>query len=342
VPAWEQGSFFPMITGTRGEAGPGFDRGRFFGSGRQALIALVLLGKRKLGWERLLLPTYYCPEVVEDLSAVIRVQRYPANPFTHSIEVQTAPNDVTLVMSYFGEEPPALNVGTCIVDATHDPIAPWLQNYPAAYVVASLRKTLPLPDGGVVWSPTEQILPPSGAVDGRHLARTSQVAAAMSMKANYLAGERVDKDDYLSLFRDAEKGLCGTRPTKMSSLSHTKMRTFPVHEWRTRRLENIAYAHRSLAELEWLAIIPSTFGVVLRCRSHSLRESLRKGLLDHKVYPAVLWTLDRPATPHADLGFSREMLFLHADFRWTIEDMRTVVDLVLRSAETVFARRQSD
>ena len=46
-----------------------------------------------------------------------------------------------------------------IEDHTHDPFSTWAQQSTAHYAMASLRKTLPIPDGAILWSPQKMSLP---------------------------------------------------------------------------------------------------------------------------------------------------------------------------------------
>jgi len=75
--------------------------------------------------------------------------------------------------------------------------------------------------------------------------------------------------------------------------------------------------------------------VVLRCTSHRVREHLRRSLIAERVYPAVLWDLEGSESPDAHLQLSRQVLVLHADFRWAPEDMRRVAALVRKACAEI-------
>jgi hypothetical protein len=330
-PRWEMGSSFPLITGDEAVHEHPFGAGRYFGSGRQALAALVRHGMQEHGWETLHVPTYYCPEVVRDLSRVTNVRRYWASPEGDVSEPAAGKRDAVLLMSYFGEPPASVGheAGARIVDATHDPLAAWLDGLDADYVVASLRKTAPLPDGGVVWSPRGGPLPTAEPAGDRQLAGTGNMLSAMSLKSAYLAGKAIDKKAYLELFKLADQYICGTEPGEMSSFSRAVLPTFPLGQWRRRRLDNIDAATAALVDLSHVEVLSSTFGVVLRFRSNALQEMVRSALIDQSVFPAVLWDLSDDDVPEAHAELSRRMLFLHADFRWTRADMDKVTSMVL-------------
>ena len=75
--------------------------------------------------------------------------------------------DIILVCNHFGISEQSLfdslidSPSLIIEDHTHDPWSPWSFGSRASYCFSSLRKTLPLPDGSVIWSPSSfRFLPP--------------------------------------------------------------------------------------------------------------------------------------------------------------------------------------
>jgi len=319
---WESGSAFPLVLG--GEHRRPFDGGRFFGSGRQALAALLAHGRDASGWTAVHLPTYYCPEVVDDVAAVLDVKRYAASPDGDLAEPAPGDTEVVVAVSYFGQPPavPRSRGRALIVDATHDPVAPWLSTVGAEVAFASLRKTLPLPDGGVLWSPARQPLPAPAPATERHLAGVGQILAAMALKAAYLDRGTGDKQTYLDLYAAGEACFRQCAPGEMSAYSRAALRTFPIDRWRARRIANIATLTAALSGLD---LIPSTFGVVLRFPSAEVRDLVRAGLLARRIYPAVLWDV---AEPEHDRELAGRLLFLHADFRSGPADLQRVARAV--------------
>jgi hypothetical protein len=272
------------------------------------------------------LPTYYCPEVVEHVRATLPVRRFAASPVDGAAP-RARTGEVVVVPAFFGQPPQWLADvrSATIVDATHDPFAPWLADLDVDYVASSLRKCLPLPDGGVVWSPRTRPLPTEPAPGAAHDAAVGLTLSAMALKAAYLDGLTVDKGVYLDMFRRAEAVLGATRPTAISEFSREALRSFPVDSWRHRRIANIAVLAR---ELVGLRTIPSTFGAVLLLDSQTQRNLVRRELISRSVYPAVLWDLGDTVARQSDRDLSATILVLHADFRYDVEDMRRVGRLV--------------
>lgn len=335
VRRWEVGSTFALTlpNGMGPRTPPGVARAnlpdplRLYGSGRQALIALLRFGRAEHGWTAVHLPTYYCPEVVDSIGQLLPVRRYDGGP-TGPIRLPAAgPSDAVVAVSYFGA-PPALpeSAAAVLVDATHDPLAPWPGTARADYVFASLRKTLPLPDGGALWSTTGRPLPPAVPPSDAHLACVEKILSAMCLKAAYLAGASLDKDGFRALFVAGEDGL---RTGEVSGISEYSAQVFPALPARDLRRSRIRNSVRLAAALRGtLTVHAHPFGAVLECDSYGQREAVRRGLIARNVYPAVLWSLCPGEVSGRQLDFSRRMLFLPTDFRYDERDMRRVAALV--------------
>ncbi|SCG60911.1 hypothetical protein [Micromonospora halophytica] len=331
---WEVGSSFPLWTG----AGAGWTDDprpmRLYGNGRQALAALLRFGHEVHGWDRVHVPAYYCPPVVRALSTVVPVSRYEAGPHGPVVRPDPGPGEVVLAVSFFGR-PPVLPVGPgagLIVDATHDPLAPWLPDLCPDFVVAALRKTLPVPDGGALWSPRGRGLPPQPLEDDRHLAAVATIVSAMAMKSAYLAhaGGAAEKERYLARYAAGEKELGRSRPCAASPHTRYLLDRLPVHDMRRKRLRNTEVLARGLTGIAGVTVSADPYGVILLFDSAQRREAVRRGLLSARIYPAVLWPMDDADAPERFVAYSRRMLHLHTDFRWGPEDMTRVAAAVRR------------
>ncbi|MEE6259050.1 hypothetical protein [Plantactinospora sonchi] len=330
---WEVGSAFPLVVPAGGGWAGLAESVRLYGSGRQALVALLEYGRHEYGWSAVHLPEYYCPEVADDVAAVLPVHRYDAGPAGGGEPPRVGPGEALVLVSYFGTPPvrpptPAPTGAAVIVDATHDPLAPWLSHLGADYVFASLRKTLPLPDGGALWSTVDRPLPPAPAPsDGQRLA-AGTILAAMCLKTAYLGGAGLAKEPYLAGYVDGERRLRAAEVSAVSDFTATLLPALPVDELRVRRITNATVLADRLATLAGVTARAYPFGVVLECESHQRREELRRGLISRAVYPAVLWTLRPGEVGPRHLDYSERMLMLHTDARWTERDMTRVAALV--------------
>lgn len=145
-----------------------FPTANYYVKGRQALIHLY----KSQGWQRLWIPEYYCYEVIESLKqAGLDLCFYVDYPGcaddgkTLESIIKNGlfrPCDAVLRVNYFGtrsyRSPENLPVAV-VEDHTHDLIGEWALSSQADWCIASLHKTLPIPDGGILWSPVGLCLP---------------------------------------------------------------------------------------------------------------------------------------------------------------------------------------
>ncbi|MCW3839610.1 hypothetical protein ONA70_05820 [Micromonospora yasonensis] len=334
---WEVGSWFPLWHG----GGPGWtdapDPLRLYGSGRQALVALLRFGRETHGWRRVHVPAYYCPPVATALAEVLPVSAYDAGPGTGGQRPEPAADEVVLSVSYFGDAPlaPVRRGAGLIVDATHDPAAGRYGEPEPDWVFASLRKTLPLPDGGAVWSPRGHPLPPEAPTTVAQRAAVCGILSAMALKADYLAGAGGDsvKAAYLALHAAGEAELESAPVGGPSEYTRHLLASAPIHEWRQRRHGNAQLLVASLGSLPAVAVTAHRYGVVLWFDSAARRDITRRTLIGQRVYPAVLWPMAAGAAPEHLRDRADRMLFLHTDHRWDADDMRRVARIVRASVD---------
>ncbi len=367
---WEYGSWFPLLplpTTTPGrsarerrdEPAPPWNQARLYGSGRHALRALLTFGRQQYGWQRLHVPAYFCPDVVDALTDLLPVQRYDAGPFGPSGQPDAGPADVVLTPSYFGDPPqlPA-TAGMLITDVTHDPSDPWSGTAPvdrspvgggpqpatvrADYAVASLRKTLPVPDGGALWAADGRPLPPAAPQTAEHLATAGRMLTAMCLKAAYLAGAPVAKQDYLALGAAAEAAFRSTTISGISDYTRAALAILPAGRLRRRRIEHATMLAADLTGLDRIRVHHRPFGVLLEFDSHRRRDTVRNILARQNVYTAVLWTLRPPDVPPHQLDLSQRLLHLHTDARWSAADLHRVACLVREACAACPSARTPD
>lgn len=330
------------------EGNPWPSEARFFGCGRDALRALVASGQATRGWRRLWVPSYFCQQVVESLlSTGISIRLYPDCPGTRGLElhgVDLAPGDVLLSVNLFGLRgkpacdgaPPGAEV---IEDHTHDPWSDWARHSSADWCVASLRKTLPVPDGAVLWSPRRHALPQPAAVttDLRHASLAK--FTAMVLKGLYLRGHAIEKAAFRELATDGEEALSLRAISGMSPWAGGLLATFPINAWRERRRRNHQALTEALSRLPWIDVLQAeaeagaiAFSGILIFDTQARRERVRQRLIAASIYPAILWPLGAPAMegiPDAHRDLSARMLSIPCDMRYVESDM----DRLARSVE---------
>ncbi len=339
---WEHGSDFayPELAPDAPPADWLPPRATYWHSGRHALRALV----RALRPSRVLFPSYYCQDVL-DAADGVEVRAYDDGP--EDTRVDTAaldlrPGDVLVVTNTFGlrtaspvEQVPS---GVVVVeDHTHDPMSVWARSSTAHFAFASLRKWLPLPDGGVSWSPRGDTPPEPPAFDPERHARSASVTldrlTGMLLKQRYLAGEPISKDAFRARAIAGEAAMGRGDPAPMSPVSRALLDVLPAPAWRAARASNHDVFASALGELPGARLLTSSAGgrapyaAVLCFDDPTKRDAVRSRLVTEHIYPAVLWPIDAsraPGIPAAHAELSRRILCLHCDHRYGPSDMERV------------------
>lgn len=349
APPWELGSEFHLRVAHAGDARPPpwEGQGLLVGCGRDALRLLLEHGQRERGWRRLWVPSYFCPEVVAAARETgLAVSAYGCLPLglpppAACDPPRAGPGDVVLQVNYFGLEARGVAAGALelagaerIEDHTHDPCSPWARRSRADFCLASLRKTLPLPDGGALWSPAGHALPAAPPLRARHRAAAARKLVAMALKARYLEGRAVPKAVFRRLAAQAESALGVGPASAISAEARALLGGFPVERWRARRRDNHRLVTAALADVPGLRVAQPADGergcpssAMLVFASGALRDAVRAALLEAGVYPAILWPAQQGAVERA---LSARLLSLPCDMRYGARD-------VLRAAEHVRA-----
>jgi hypothetical protein len=338
---WEQGSDFHLSL-EAGEASYPWTSvpHSLWGSGRDALRALLAWGAEAHGWRRLLVPSYFCQPVVVAIQREIEVSVYEHGPTSPArARIEPGPGDVVLVVALFGMSPAPLASGgaALIVDFSHDPIGPDAARSTADYAIASLRKTLPLPDGGVLWSPRGLSLPAERSVTPDHASAVLDRLSAMTLKQHYLTGQAVDRAEIRRLSMRGEDAIGQGDISGISAFSRSRLLTLPVASWRAARALNLAAFREAVGELPDVQLMDAPFAATLIFTEPDARDRVRDALIAARIYPAVLWSLDEPAVggiPAADVDLAHRILSIHCDYRYTQSDMVRVAEVIRTVAGT--------
>lgn len=334
---WEHGSMFhlSLATGTLEQPWREFPH-RFFGSGRDALRSLAAWGVAAGMWRRVVIPSYYCQDVLDPMRDELDVATYahaPTMPSTDTLWAKS--NDLILIAALFGANPApaAISAGHVAEDHTHDPVGPAAWGSTAPYAFASLRKTLPLPDGGVLWSPLGLDLPPQVALTPAHDRATRQRLRAMTLKRHYLAGADVTKDQFRELAISAESRLGTGEVSGISSYSAARLSTLPGTRWRDLRRRNLQAFRDELGDVRGLTFLDASFAATMLFDSSAERDRVRSQLARSRVYATVYWPLvgTKGDIPEGHVELSRRTLSIHCDHRYAVDDMHRAAELLRRA-----------
>ncbi|MBA2633522.1 MAG: DegT/DnrJ/EryC1/StrS aminotransferase family protein [Chloroflexi bacterium] len=328
---------------TEGDPLPWPDDAPIFATGRGIIAALAPPeGARP----RLHLPSYFCHDVAVGASAQFDLALYRHLPGRGGPDLDTLttrPGDWVLAANLFGAEDGAAWVSwrrnrdvILIEDHTHDPLSAWARGTAADYAFASLRKTLPIPDGAVLWSPAGLGLPPAGDPAAGATAKLE----AMLLKRAYLRGAPIPRDSYRALQIAGERQFETDRGGRASVLATELLHRVRPWAWRTRRKRNVRHFLRRLEADPPAGIAPlfatwpaggAPFAAILVCADGALRESLRRFLIKRSIFAAVHWPIPAGSDPlDTEAGeLSSRLLTVPLDQRYGPEDVDRMVETVL-------------
>ena len=294
---------------------------------------------------KLHLPTYYCMEVAEKMARVFDVCWYrdlPTEAAPDFNSLRPSPGDLVLAVNLFGiKEGKAWQDWLTqhqdmilIEDHSHDPFSLWAQQTTAHYAIASLRKTLPIPDGGMIWSGQNMELPRPNQSESPAAA---QKLTAMLLKRSYLMGANISKDSYRNLQLEGEHELINDGEHTISTLTKNVLLSLKISEMRQQRAANI----RNILDLivkekndYWEPIFTDwkpgsvPFNSILLCKNTQVRQELRRFLISENIFASVHWPQPPDQLSGNDpLAFdlSNRLLTIPADHRYSYNDIERVV-----------------
>lgn len=303
--------------------------------GRHALVDL--LRNLPVRSRRLWLPSYFCHDVTDYWRSFCPIVVYaddPRWPEPNWSTLQPAKNDVVLAVNFFGVragEPwkDWREKHDCILleDHSHDPVSGWARSSQADYAFSSMRKTMPVPDGAILWSPRRNRLPIMVDTD---LSGSGLKLAAMIWKRDYLDGNTIaaTKSVYRQWQRAGEDAFDNSmKVSSASPYSQQYLASGVPVKWRRQRAANVRRLFRhwqiSCGFEPMFTSWPSEsipLAAVFRFASQMARDSARRRLEEANVYCPVHW----PAPGYCDATvreLAATILTIPADHRYKNSDM---------------------
>lgn len=318
-----------------------FSNATFLADGRQCLILVI----RQEGWKRLWVPEYFCYEVLDSIVKYTGIQLffYKDYPGMGSYEfLKQLPfekGDALLKMNYFGlSECHKESISVPIIeDHSHDLLNRSALYSDADWCIASLRKTLPIAEGGMIWSPKGAKI----SEDIKPLLVNEELATkrwnAMDLKADYLSslkaggGDMKLKDIFRKLYIDTEETLPDLEVSALDNRSADTLCKLDINAWYNQKKKNwkrlTTLLDKGLNYLEPINEFCTPFSVVLKLDDVVKREKLRIGLIQKAVYPAVLWRVPETCSEEVRI-MSDCLLSLHCDGRYSEEDMEELACII--------------
>ncbi len=306
---------------------------RLYACGRHALGALIQYN----GWKRIWVPAYFCYEVIEYIEAlnieVILYNDFPGNKdiLFNISQLPFEDGDVLLRVNYFGLDKveSKLNISIPIIeDHTLGLNSEWMLKSTADWCVASLRKSLPIAVGGVLWSPKNHLLPSSIEATAELKGLVSKRYEAMKLKADYLNDRFHQKGLFRSLYIETEQQIESLGLSGLDLKTLYILEQLDLQKWLNVKKTNWQIAFDLLEKYNILYVgdvehrMP--FSVVVKCNSQEERDNLKKHLVQRNIYPAILWVMPASSDFSDACDFSNRMLSIHCDARYGEVDIKYI------------------
>lgn len=305
---------------------------RLYANGRQALLALLLSHK----WKRIWIPVYYCYDIIAAIKkSEIEIIYYDDAPWRDDEKIVSnlffQGGDVLLRVNYFGirsyRNAKIINIPV-IEDHTNDLLSNWANNSNANYCFASLRKTLPVPEGGVLWSPLNEKLPKQICSTLHNDNLVNKRLVAMLLKREYLEDKIIDKSLFRNLYTETEGAFDSLAISGMSDVNRILLQNQNVsclYEMKKKNwLQLKSLLDNKISILNVEDIVSSTpFSLVLVFDNEDKRLNIRNKLIEKKVYAAILWPI-----PNLAIQFEKHLLSVHCDARYSTVDIIKLAKII--------------
>ena len=306
---------------------------QYYANGRHAIQALIRYKLFSQKWKRIWLPEYFCYQVVDAIKQTgICTMFYADHPLLVNDDAIIAQlpfenGDVLLRMNYFGLRSWRDNTEIpieVIEDHSHDFLSSWAFHSNADYCIVSLRKTLPLTEGGILWSPLAKDLPFELLSTETNEMLSSERLNAMLLKKMYLEKKFEDKDYFRKKYIDTEQRLDCLALSGISSIDSYLLKHIDVEFVYQKKRKNWRLL-TSLLKKEIEYLLPENlerstpFSLIMNFDSDEKRERFRSLLIKNQIYPALLWVIP---DGHKNVNDKlHSLLSIHCDVRYLDRDI---------------------
>jgi hypothetical protein len=314
---------------------------KFFATGRDCILSVL----RSNNVKTIHVPDYFCPNVITWLQSTgLNVVLYLDGPHCLSPAINMSTIKEThavLAVNFFGVKDGDFwktfqtkrKKILLIEDHTHDPFSTWASSSRADFAFVSARKTLPIPDGAVLWSPQKHTLPNKPTVND--WTGSAYKLAAMTLKKDYLDSNIHQlKDTYRDFQLRGEQILDESINLSISPWSEFILKNgYPII-WRrqrgvnTKNLLELVGSQKTIKPLfsEWTNS-SCPIGAVFIFANKFLRDDCRKHLIKNRIYPAVHWQAPLQSS-RATRDFSERILTIPTDHRYRAADMTRISSII--------------
>lgn len=311
----------------------------YFNTGRATIEALLSYLKQQ-GYNKVWLPSYNCSSVYDAAKrAEADIASYTVDKellIDNSIFELLKKGDVLYLVNFFGRIEKdatykaiknAQKGGVIVIEDLSLSLLSEGENVGIGdYVIGSVRKWLPIPDGGFIASKKEipQFMKATAANDYTLYYFTAQV-----MKNLYLQDSSLDKQVFLNLSNKGMAALFSDYTIReISEVSNKVINSTNLKEVALRRIQNYNYLYECLHDIKEIKLMvePSMENVALGmviCVEE--RDALFGYLIKNGIYCNIHWRENESTVQFEDSRYlSQHCLTLPCDQRYGIEQMNYI------------------
>lgn len=311
-------------------------------SGRDTLKAIAREYKSRVAF----LPALACDSMVHPFELYgHQIQYYRLNE-DYSIDLDSInlgdQNCLFLYADYFGRQAISdeclerlREQGNIIFieDRTHNLIWDRHYSFQPDYIMASLRKWIPVPDGGLLWGEITKPL-------GKDTTFSNTRLKAQCMRHEFLAyGDEKIKTVYRKIFSTVSDLMDDDEPSPMSAYAYTLAKNTNWDKVRSTRRENAEVLISILSTSYHISVIQRETGMSDLYVPFTVpnRNEVQKRLSAEGIFNTIIWPLvEEQKELCAVAKFTEEnMLAAPCDQRYSKDDMKTVGNEIVRIVEDV-------
>lgn len=317
----------------------------YFNTGRAAIEALLVYLKEQ-GKKRVWLPGYDCSSVLDSAKrAGIDIELYEVDRELNvdsSVFGKLQCGDILYLVNFFGK-PESQNTLDLVRDAqkkdvviVEDLTLGLLSKGEKVgfgdYVIGSVRKWLPITDGGFVASLKSL---PEFKKEQASNDYTFYYFAAQIMKDSYLKDTSLDKQQFLDISNEGMKALFSDYTIReMSSVAKKVTDATDLNKVASKRYDNYEYLYQLLSDISELKLMVTPvegmvpLGMVI-CAGD--RDDLFKFLIQNNIYCNIHWRENESTKLFEDADYlSKHCLTIPCDQRYNHEHMDYIYNTIKR------------
>ena len=220
-----------------------------------------------------------------------------------------------------------------IEDRTHNLIWERQHTFSPNYIMASLRKWLPIPDGGLLWGNISKPL-------GKNTVFSTTRLKAQCMRHEYFAcGDESIKSEYRKIFSTVSDLMDEDEPSAMSAYAYALAKDADWDWVRIVRKQNAEVLSEILSLSCYIRLIQSKVGFsdLYVPFTVSNRDEVHRRLSAEGIFNTIIWPLmDEQKEICSVAKFTEEnMLAAPCDQRYSIDDMKLIGNEIVRIVEDV-------